>query len=200
FYISNAQMQSKVAIGFQAVLYKTLQTLIRIFSPICFAPLLNSTLKPTNSQFLQNAPLFLKLGGAVLSSIFNAMAGQPSSKKTFTDSSINLALTNKFDGLYFDWEHQTMEVEMNNLKDLLNEWKTAIKSQAPNLLVTAALNVKPQIGFNVMAYDFIYDPNQPPTSTRAPAALNNPNADLSGSSGISAWINLGVPANKLVTC
>ncbi|KAL2942159.1 Class V chitinase [Bienertia sinuspersici] len=107
-----------------------------------------------------------------------------------------------------------MEVEMNNLKDLLNEWKTAIKSQAPNLLLTAALNVKPQVNpsvtfpiqaitnnldwVNVMAYDFIYDPNQPPTSTRAPAALNNPSADLSGSSGISAWIKAGVPANKLV--
>uniref|UniRef100_A0A803MPV1 GH18 domain-containing protein n=2 Tax=Chenopodium quinoa TaxID=63459 RepID=A0A803MPV1_CHEQI len=155
-------------------------------------------------------------GGDAKSSDFNNMASQPSSRKAFIDSSISLAKDNGYDGLDLDWEQQTNIDEMNNMATLLNEWRAAIKAQAPNLILTAALRFTPNISegvsfpadaisanldwVNVMAYDF-YAPGwvQPPYVTEPHAALFDPTGnDVSGSSGIAAWIKAGVPANKLV--
>uniref|UniRef100_A0A803MPV0 GH18 domain-containing protein n=1 Tax=Chenopodium quinoa TaxID=63459 RepID=A0A803MPV0_CHEQI len=105
---------------------------------------------------------------------------------------------------------------MDNMATLLTEWRAAIKAQAPNLILTAALHFRPMANsvatfpakaisdnldwVNVMAYDFYASSwVRPPYVTRPHAALNDPTgAKVSGSSGIAAWINAGVPANKLV--
>ena len=50
---------------------------------------------------------------------------------------------------------------------------------------------------NVMAYDFIA-PGWQSNVTGPPAALYNPTSQVSGDSGITAWIQAGVSANKLV--
>ncbi|KAK9697750.1 hypothetical protein RND81_08G058900 [Saponaria officinalis] len=159
-------------------------------------------------------------GGSAHSSFFNTMASQPASRKTFIASSINLARSNGFLGLDLDWENQTTSGEMSNLGTLLTEWRASLNAEATNtgrqpLVLTAALAVIPRITrfnppvtypatviaktldwVNVMAYDF-YDPNVSPT-TRSNAALRDPTGGVSGSSGISAWINAGVPAKQLV--
>ncbi|KAK9705826.1 hypothetical protein RND81_07G084900 [Saponaria officinalis] len=157
-------------------------------------------------------------GGSANSSLFNSMASQPASRKTFIDSSINLARSNGFLGLDLDWEQQTTSGEMSNLGTLLTEWRAAVNAEATNtgrqpLLLSAALAVSPRVNpsatypatviaktldwVNVMAYDF-YDQNRSPTLTRSHAALRDPTGGVSGSSGISAWINAGVPAKQLV--
>ncbi|KMT03226.1 hypothetical protein BVRB_8g197740 [Beta vulgaris subsp. vulgaris] len=155
-------------------------------------------------------------GGDVSSADFNRMASQPSSRKTFIDSSINIALANGYQGLDLDWEQQATVQEMNNLAALLNEWRAAINARAaPRLLLTAALYYRAQANpaatfptqairnsldwVNVMAYDFYAPAWAPqPFVTRPHASLRDPNSQVSGSSGISSWINAGVPANKLV--
>ncbi|KNA05752.1 hypothetical protein SOVF_187520 [Spinacia oleracea] len=156
-------------------------------------------------------------GGTVPSTDFNTMASQPSSRKAFIDSSISLAISNGYDGLDLDWEQQTQPDEMNNMATLLNEWRAAINSNGQSLILTAALHYSPIVSqavtfpaqaisdnldwVNVMAYDF-WAPGWPgpdPILARPHASLNDPTSgNPSGSSGISAWINAGVPANKLV--
>ena len=155
-------------------------------------------------------------GGSAKSSDFNTMASQPSSRKTFIDSTITQALANGYDGLDLDWEQQSEIDEMNNLGTLLNEWRSAIKARSPSLLLTAALHYSPDANsvakfpaqsitlnldfVNVMAYDF-YAPSWSPQPivTRPHANLRDPtNSQVSGSNGISKWISAGVPANKLV--
>ncbi|KMT09000.1 hypothetical protein BVRB_6g137090 [Beta vulgaris subsp. vulgaris] len=148
---------------------------------------------------------------------FIAMASNPSSRKTFIDSSIKLAVDNGFNGLDMDWEQQQTQEEMDNMAALLSEWRAAIQAQSATepLLLTAALRftAKADTGVpfpaqaiadnldwvNAMAYDF-YAPQWAPKPyvTRPHASLRDPSSDVSGSSGISAWINAGVPANKLV--
>ncbi|XP_021723510.1 acidic mammalian chitinase-like [Chenopodium quinoa] len=155
-------------------------------------------------------------GGSAASSDYNNMASQPSSRKAFIDSSISLATSNGYNGLDLDWEQQSKKEEMDNMATLLTEWRAAIKAQAPNLILTAALRFTPIANsvatfpakaiadnldwVNVMAYDFYASSwVQPPYVTRPHAALNDPTGStVSGSSGIAAWIKAGVPANKLV--
>jgi chitinase len=52
---------------------------------------------------------------------------------------------------------------------------------------------------NVMAYD-LYTPNSSPNFTRPPALLNGPTSSqlITVDGGVRAWIDAGVPANKLV--
>ncbi|XP_021723508.1 acidic mammalian chitinase-like [Chenopodium quinoa] len=155
-------------------------------------------------------------GGSAKSSDYNNMASQPSSRKAFIDSSISLAKRNGYNGLDLDWEQQSKKEEMDNMATLLTEWRAAIKAQAPNLILTAALPFTPIANsvatfpvkaisdnldwVNVMAYDF-YAPGYgpPPYFTHPHAALYDPSgAKVSGSDGIKAWIKAGVPAKKLV--
>ncbi|KMT03225.1 hypothetical protein BVRB_8g197730 [Beta vulgaris subsp. vulgaris] len=169
----------------------------------------------------QNNPSVLALlsigGGNTNSSTFYSMASQPSSRKAFIDSSLDLAVSNGYDGLDLDWEQQTNNSEMSSLGILLEEWRAAInaRSTAPSLLLTAALrytaeasegvpfpiqSISDNLDFvNVMAYDFYAPAWSPmPFVTRPHASLRDPSSEVSGSNGISAWINAGVPANKLV--
>ncbi|KAB1211843.1 Chitotriosidase-1 [Morella rubra] len=147
------------------------------------------------------------------------MASQASTRKSFIDSSINLARSNNFYGLDLDWEYPSMATEFANLGTLLNEWRAAVASESESsgnapLLLTAAFFYSSDYysldypiqaisnsldWVNVMAYDF-YSPNSysSPNLTGPPAALYNPTSQVSGDTGITAWIQAGVPATKLV--
>ncbi|KAL2928971.1 Class V chitinase [Bienertia sinuspersici] len=141
------------------------------------------------------------------------MANNPNSRKTFIESSINMALSNNFDGLDLDWEQQSTAEEMTDLGALLTEWRAALQAKKSSLILTAAVRYTATVGggipfpakamsdsldfVNLMAYDF-YGPtwNPAPQLARPNAALRG--QDVSGESGVDAWINAGVPANKLV--
>nr|GMD82846.1 class V chitinase-like [Ipomoea batatas] len=133
-------------------------------------------------------------GGNVDPAVFPAMASQPSSRKSFIDSSISVARANGFSGLDLDWEYPRTTKQMADLESLLKEWRAALAAEAASsgrspLLLTAAFYYAPKINelsypvqaiqknmdwVNAMAYDF-YDP-----------------------SFSKAWIAAGLGAKKLV--
>lgn len=185
------------------------------------------TLSPECSSFPQTVQkknpsviTLLSIGGGSgdQSSALSSMASQPSSRKAFINSSITLARSNHYDGLDLDWEQQTNPSQMANLATLLDEWRAAANAEssatgADPLILTAAVGIYPQTRFaqtsyptaaiarsldwvNVMAYDF-YDLTVSPV-TRASAALFDPTGGVSGSKGVQAWIDAGVPREQLV--
>ncbi|KAH6817392.1 Glycosyl hydrolase family protein with chitinase insertion domain-containing protein [Perilla frutescens var. frutescens] len=155
-------------------------------------------------------------GNATRTAAFSSMATQPSSRKSFIDSSINLARRYGFSGLDLDWEYPRTSSDMTNLGSLLSEWRRAIAADGQSsgkaaLLLTAAFYFSPNLNgvnypvqsintnmdwVNVMAYDF-YDPSWY-RFTNSHSMLYDPSSQVSGSSGIGAWIQAGVSANKLV--
>lgn len=156
-------------------------------------------------------------GGGSSSSDFASMASQSTSRKSFIDSSINIARSYNFNGLDLDWEFPSDSSAMANFGTLLNEWRSAIDSEysmntsRPKLLLTAAVyysSVHDGLSYpiqdiansldwiNVMAYDF-YGPGWSDV-TGPPAALYNPGNQVSGDSGVSAWLQAGLSANKIV--
>lgn len=156
-------------------------------------------------------------GGIANKSAFASMASNPTSRKSFIDSSIRLARSNGFHGLDLDWEYPSSATEMNNFGTLLREWRSAVAAEAsstsrPRLLLAAAVfyssdyysvlypvqAVASSLDWvNLMAYDF-YGPGWS-TVTGPPAALNSPsNAGPSGDAGVRAWIQAGLPATQLV--
>ncbi|XP_039066298.1 class V chitinase-like [Hibiscus syriacus] len=164
-----------------------------------------------------NVRTLLSIGGGNSSPAgFASMASQASSRKSFIDSSINLARSYNFHGLDLDWEYPSTRTEMNNLGLLLNEWRAGLNNESavtgrPKLLLSAALfrnsdyytllypiqAIRNSLDWiNVMAYDF-YGPGWS-NVTGPPAALYNPGTQVSGDYGIRSWIQSGIPANKLV--
>ncbi|KAK5817409.1 hypothetical protein PVK06_022333 [Gossypium arboreum] len=155
-------------------------------------------------------------GGSSSASDFASMASQANTRKSFIDSSINIARSYGFHGLDLDWEYPSTPTEMNNLGLLLNEWRVALVNEAANtgnsrLLLSAAFfrnsdyytldypiqAIQNSLDWiNVMAYDF-YGPGWS-TVTGPPAALYNPGTQVSGDYGITSWIESGIPSNKLV--
>ncbi|KAK1383663.1 Class V chitinase [Heracleum sosnowskyi] len=156
-------------------------------------------------------------GGASNSTQFAKMTSTSASRKSFIDSSLNLARSNNFHGLDLDYEYPLTSDDRVNLGKLLDEWHVAAQAEAkasgkPRVLLTAAVSVRPVVfnGFvypvqsisknldwiHVMAYDFYG--SWAPTMTNAPAALYDPSGRVSASSGIAAWIQAGVRPKKLV--
>ncbi|KAL8133335.1 class V chitinase-like [Apium graveolens] len=156
-------------------------------------------------------------GGASNDADFAKMASSSASRKSFIDSSLKLARSNNFHGLDLDYEYPLSANDMVNFGTLVDEWRAAANAEAgasgkPRLLLTAAVSVGPTVDglrypvqsisrsldwINVMAYDF-YGPPWAPKMTNAHAALYDPSGRVSGSSGIAAWIQAGMSANKLV--
>ncbi|KAM0933863.1 putative chitinase [Dioscorea sansibarensis] len=182
---------------------------------------ISSSCSSFTSTVRQSNPSIITLlsigGGSSNPSTFSSMASQPSSRKSFIDSSISTARKNGFSGLDLDWEYPQTTTDMKNFGTLITEWRAAITKEAQTsgkspLLLTAAVSATPTLNsppypvssmksgmdfVNIMAYDF-YAPTYTPQRTSAHAALNDPSGGVSGSSGITAWINAGMPANKMV--
>ncbi|XXG58918.1 hypothetical protein AAC387_Pa04g1102 [Persea americana] len=177
-----------------------------------------STFTQTVQQKNSNVKTLLSIGGGGSNSTdFAAMASQPGSRKSFIDSSIQLARSNGFHGLDLDWEYPQTSTDMANMGTLLTEWRAAVRSESSStgqveLLLTAAMgfssihdsesypvsNVRDSLDWvNVMAYDF-KGPGWSKDSTGAPAGLYEPGSQFSGSAGVDMWISAGMPAGKLV--
>lgn len=179
-----------------------------------------STFTSTVRQKNPSVKTLLSIGGGGLNETalraYATMASQASSRKSFIDSSNNLARSNNFDGLDLDWEYPSTNAQMTNLGLLLVEWRAAVANESrttgktPLLLSAAVFRSSDYYTINypfraisnsldwinVMTYDF-YGPGWS-NVTGPPAALSNPGTTLSGDYGISTWIQAGVPANKTV--
>ncbi|XP_057767872.1 class V chitinase-like [Salvia miltiorrhiza] len=154
-------------------------------------------------------------GGSANRTVFSNMASQPASRTSFINSSIKLARSYGFWGVDLDWEYPQTSADMTNMGTLISEWRRAIAADAqasgkPPLLLTAAFYFSPNLNgliypaqsinasldwVNVMAYDF-YDPSWY-RFTNSHSMLYDPSGQVSGSAGISAWIQAGVSAKKL---
>ena len=177
-----------------------------------------STFTTTVQQTNPSVQTLLSIGGGgANATTFAAMASQASTRASFINSSIQLARSYNFYGLDLDWEYPSTATEFTNLGLLLDEWRAAVVSEATSsgnttlLLVAAFYYSSNYYGLtypiqdisnsldwvNVMAYDFIA-PGWSPNVTGPPAALYNPTSQVSGDSGITAWIQAGVSASKLV--
>lgn len=159
-------------------------------------------------------------GNATTTESFVTMASQAASRKSFIDSSIKLARSLNFHGLDIDWEYPRNATQMSNFGTLLNEWRSAVALEArssgkPALLLTAAVIytanyfglISPTSAIsnsldwiNVMAYDFNYPGDRNGSIiTGPPAALFSPDRiQVSGDSGIRAWIQSGLSPKKIV--
>ncbi|CAI0394973.1 unnamed protein product [Linum tenue] len=162
----------------------------------------------------------LSIGGAgANSSALAYMAGNPTARQVFFNSSMGLARSYGFDGLDLDWEFPRSGKEMADFGTLVDEWRVAVNVEAvrsgkPPLILSAAVYYSPFYSsplvayptqsisnsldwINVMAYDF-YAPGWSPNITGPPAALHNPDQPINVDIGITTWIQQGLPAEKVV--
>ncbi|TKY54730.1 Acidic mammalian chitinase [Spatholobus suberectus] len=185
----------------------------------------NAPLFSTFTQTVQNknpsVKTLLSIGGGQgpsLAAAFAAMASQNSTRKSFIDSSIEVARSNNFHGLDLDWEYPSSDTDKTNLGLLLKEWREAVAEESTNsgnpaLLLSAAVSGSDQISpldsypvqeiadnldwVNVMAYD-LFTPGGYPNLTQPPAPLRNPQGQFSGDEGVTKWTkSLGLPSNRI---
>ncbi|KAJ1436945.1 Glycoside hydrolase family 18, catalytic domain [Sesbania bispinosa] len=155
-------------------------------------------------------------GGSASKADFANMASQAGRRKSFIDSSIQLARKNNFHGLDLDWEYPSSNTEKTNFGLLIKEWRAAVAKESstagkPALLLSAAVGGSDQITplqyypgqeianldwVNVMGYD-LFTSDSYPKLTQPPAPLKNPRGQFSVDEGITKWIQLGVPQSKL---
>jgi chitinase len=211
--------------GIDSTLFTHLFCAFADLNPTTYKVTISSSNLPQFSTFTQtvqqknpSVKTLLSIGGGNSSpSSFASMASQNSSRKSFIDSSIQLARNYSFHGLDLDWEYPSSATEMTNLGLLLTEWRAAIAKDSTTtgktaLLLSAAffynsnyytVNYPFQAisnsmdWINLMAYDF-YGPGWSPNVTGPPAALYNPTSQVSGDTGVRNWIQAGVAAKKLV--
>ncbi|XP_062158905.1 class V chitinase-like [Alnus glutinosa] len=211
--------------GIDSTLFTHLFCAFADLNPTTYKVTISSSNLPQFSTFTQivqqknpSVKTLLSIGGGNSSpSSFASMASQNSSRKSFIDSSIQLARNYSFHGLDLDWEYPSSATEMTNLGLLLTEWRAAIAKDSTTtgktaLLLSAAFFYnsnyytvnypfqaisKSMDWINLMAYDF-YGPGWSPNVTGPPAALYNPTSQVSGDTGIRNWIQAGVAAKKLV--
>ncbi|KAL5074085.1 hypothetical protein RYX36_013069 [Vicia faba] len=161
-----------------------------------------STFTQTVQAKSSSVKTLLSIGGGEglpLANKFANMSSQASSRKSFIDSSIQLARSNNFNGLDLDWEYPSKDTDKTNFGLLIKEWRAAVAKESSSsgetaLLLTAAVGGSDQITglkyypgqdiannldwVNVMTYDlFISDSYQ--TSTQPPAPLKNPTGQFS---------------------
>jgi chitinase len=211
--------------GIDSTLFTHLFCAFADLNPTTYKVTISSSNLPQFSTFTQtvqqknpSVKTLLSIGGGNSSpSSFASMASQNSSRKSFIDSSIQLARNYSFHGLDLDWEYPSSATEMTNLGLLLTEWRAAIAKDSTTtgktaLLLSAAFFYnsnyytvnypfqaisKSMDWINLMAYDF-YGPGWSPNVTGPPAALYNPTSQVSGDTGVRNWIQAGVAAKKLV--
>jgi len=152
-----------------------------------------STFTQTVQRRNPSVKTLLSIGGGIADkTAYASMASNPTSRKSFIDSSIRVARSYGFHGLDLDWEYPSSATEMTNFGTLLREWRSAVVAEAsssgkPRLLLAAAVfysnnyysvlypvsAVASSLDWvNLMAYDF-YGPGWSRV-TGPPAALFDP--------------------------
>lgn len=149
---------------------------------------------------------------------FSSMAADQTLRRSFINSTIELARTNAFDGLDLAWQFPSSSSDMANLGILLAEWRARIYEEAQNssspLLLTATMYFSNHlfdgpadnldypmeaISDNLdwaNALCFGYHKNTDVTAPDAP--LYDKASHFSTSYGITSWLVAGIPACKLV--
>lgn len=167
--------------------------------------------------------VLISLGGWTLSTGFPS-AARPENRVEFVKSCIDLFIKGNFsatlsypgifDGIDIDWEYPGPE-DTQNFTDLMAEFRKQLDAVKPGLLLTGAFpagddkfskiqlgNVHQYMDFiNLMTYDFhgawesTTNFNSPLYGSPAnPSPYKNYNSDYA----IQAYLNAGVPANKLL--
>nr|GMD75331.1 chitotriosidase-1-like [Ipomoea batatas] len=135
----------------------------------------------------------LSIGGGNIAdpNTFPAMASQPSSRKSFIDSSIAMN-----GGPRWPPRHPAPARRPPLLTAAFYYASTIVNASDDSIDYPADAIARSLDWVNAMAYDF-YDPSWY-KFTQAHSALYDPSGPFSGSFGITAWIAAGVPAEKLV--
>ncbi|GMP35589.1 hypothetical protein CsSME_00007968 [Camellia sinensis var. sinensis] len=130
------------------------------------------------------------------------MVSSGHSRRSFIESSIEVARKFGFYGIDLDWESPQNPIEMGNLSLLLHEWRAKVHrvsketGQAP-LLLTAAMRIGKNLDWiNAMCYD--YHEGWETSTTGAQAALFDPKSNVRTSYGLQSWITAGLPPTKLI--
>lgn len=164
----------------------------------------------------------ISVGGWTGSQHFSSNVGSAENRTTFIKNALDLVSQYQLDGLDFDWEYpnkQGLGCNAINENDTANflTFLQELRQQAPNLTFTAATSLFPWndatgnrstdlSGFaDVLDYMMImnYDLYGAWASTAGPNAPLDSACDArnimgAGNMGVQAWIDAGVPANKLV--
>lgn len=166
---------------------------------------------------------FISIGGwshneGDMAWLFTTMAETPEGRSDFIKATIAFTRANDFDGIDLDWEYPGdparggRSMDTRTFTALLNEFRAAVDAEAestgkPKLLLTIAAPAgafafrwldlgkihEPLDWINLMSYD--YEGGwQAHTGHNAPIPLVGPG--IQGS--VSAYLNFGVPAEKLV--
>lgn len=164
----------------------------------------------------------VSIGGWTGSRFFSSNVGSAENRTAFVKTSLDLVSQYQLDGLDFDWEYpnkQGLGCNAINDNDTANflTFLQELRSTAPNLTLTAATSLFPWndatgnrstdlSGFAdaldymmIMNYD-IYGAWATTAGPNAPldSACDPRNNQGSGKLGVQAWLDAGVPADKLV--
>ncbi|KAF5461362.1 hypothetical protein F2P56_017467 [Juglans regia] len=157
-------------------------------------------------------------GGGNDPTVFSRMASSWATRKTFIDSTIEVARKYGFHGVDLDWEFPANEEDMSNLALLYKQWRETLVDEArtcgkSRLLLTSAVYYASKFTFDVprsyptyaisryvdwvspMCFDYH---GTWENFTGEHSALFDPNTNLSTSYGIGSWIQSGVPPSQLV--
>ncbi|CAN6681371.1 unnamed protein product [Malus baccata var. baccata] len=148
--------------------------------------------------------------------VLSKMLKNPSNRKSFIESSIDVARRYGFQGIDLLWPWLNTASYMINMEKLLDEWRAAVTSEArnsdlPRLTLTMAVRYIPTFESliypvesmkrnldwaHVVAYDYHLPLKE--NVTGAYAALYDHSSYVNTDYGIKQWLNYSFPASKLV--